>query len=108
MSDRDADSILKHFEGETRINAENILRDMEKNRSWRYDMILGQCRSCKKIREVPILIGEDGERIFEECACGGPTGLWIHDEDSRQQEDELPVCPECESELRISYSGLWD
>lgn len=100
--------ILAHFEGDSRDKAEEVLKNAESGKDWHYDTVLGQCGECRRIMEVPILIKNTGERIFSECECGGKLKLWIHDESSLQQKDELPLCPECGNELTSTHAGLWD
>jgi hypothetical protein len=108
MSDYNAEHILQHFEGKILEKAEQILSDPENGKSWDYDRVLGQCTDCKALKDVPILIGSENERIYEDCDCGGKLKLWIQDEYSQQQKDELPVCPECGNALNAAHAGLWD
>ena len=110
MMDYSAAGIVEHFTEEKDAEARSLLSEPDVLKQWRYDRVLGQCPSCKRIASVPILTEKTGahRRVGGGCVCGGMMRLWILPDDAKRQSDEMPVCPDCGGALVPEQVGFWD
>ena len=110
MADSKPERISSYFDGPAAEEVLRLQKDPETAGYMEFQRGLGQCKSCGRLMEVPVLrdMRLGGRNILGRCICGGSVRLWIQDDHEPLQQDELPVCPDCGAAMSATYAGMWD
>ncbi len=106
INDRKIENILEHFGLPERKRINDILKISDTETVWNYQKVLGICRKCGEVEDIPRLqILRENEKtvtIKPSCRCGG-----VYRETDGMEEVQV-LCPRCHSVFTKEIKGIWD